>query len=41
MFRLDPGSETLDSVYYSQNTKLSISQSFTEHEFLRKVLYVM
>lgn len=40
-FGLDPGSETLASPDYSPNTKISISQSPKEHEFLRKVLYVM
>lgn len=41
MFEMDPGSETLASPDYSQNRKLSISQGPTEHEFLRKGLYVM
>lgn len=40
MFRLDPGSETLASPDNSKHTKISISQSPTEHDFLRKKLYV-
>lgn len=40
MFGLDPGSETLTSPDNSKNTKISISQGPTEHEFLRKELYV-
>lgn len=36
MFRMDSGSETLASPYYSRNTKVIISQSSTEHDSLEK-----
>ena len=40
MFRPDPGSETLASPDNSKHTKISISQSPTEHDFPRKEVYV-